>query len=61
LIIGKVAGLSIIHSTAVVIIGGVITSTLYSLVAVPTIYSLFGKGREPDLELGLGSPQTGVE
>ena len=60
-VMGKVAGLSVIHSTAVVIIGGVITSTLYSLIAVPTIYSLFGKGHEPDLELGLGSPQTGVE
>jgi Cu/Ag efflux pump CusA len=60
-IMGKVAGLSIIHSTSVVIIGGVITSTLYSLIALPSIYLMFGKGREPELELGMELPQTGVE
>jgi len=60
-IVGKVAGLSIIHSTAVVIIGGIITSTLYSLIALPSIYFMFGKGREPELELGIELHQTGSE
>ncbi len=52
LLTGNIAGLEIVHSIAVVVIGGIITSTLYSLLAVPVIYFLFGSGREPELELG---------
>ena len=59
-IMGQAAGLSVIHSTAVVIIGGVITSALYTLFVIPNIYLMFGKSREPALELGLGSTDIGI-
>jgi Cu/Ag efflux pump CusA len=48
---GKIAGLEIIHSAAVVAIGGLLTSALYVLISVPVIYQLFGGEHEADLEL----------
>lgn len=48
---GNIAGLEIAQPLAVVVIGGLITSTLYSLVGVPAMYLLFGAKREPDLDL----------
>jgi len=53
---GKVAGLEMVYSIAVVVLGGIITSTLYVLVSVPVIYLLFGADHEPDLELGANVP-----
>jgi len=35
---------------AVVILGGLVTTTLLSLVGVPAMYLLFGAVREPELE-----------
>ncbi|MGE0226041.1 MAG: efflux RND transporter permease subunit [Acetobacteraceae bacterium] len=35
---GDVAGLEILHPTAVVMLGGLVTSTLYSLVGIPAMY-----------------------
>jgi CzcA family heavy metal efflux pump len=50
---GAKAGLEIIQPTAVVILGGLVTSTLITLFVVPALYLGFGSSREP--ELGLGS------
>jgi Cu/Ag efflux pump CusA len=48
---GNVAGLEIVHPMAIVVLGGLVTSTLYTLAGVPAIYLLFGAAREPDLGL----------
>jgi Cu/Ag efflux pump CusA len=40
---GSVAGLEIFQPMAIVVIGGLITTTLYSLMGVPAIYAMFGK------------------
>ena len=53
LVVGNIAGLEILHSTAVVIIGGLITTTIYTLIVIPAIYVMFGSSREPELDLGL--------
>jgi hypothetical protein len=43
---------------AVVILGGLVTSTLFSLFVVPTLYLQFGANPEADLEL---QPFTGAD
>jgi CzcA family heavy metal efflux pump len=48
---GNLAGLEIMHPMAVVILGGLITSTLLSLFGVPALYLLFGAKREAELGL----------
>ena len=48
---GNIAGLEIAQPMAVVVLGGVITATIFSLAAVPAMYLLFGAKREEDLEL----------
>ena len=47
---GNIAGLEIMHPMAAVILGGLVTTTLLSLVGVPAMYVLFGAVREPELE-----------
>lgn len=44
LLLGNVAGLEILHPMAVVVLGGLVTSTLLSLLVVPALYLLFGSG-----------------
>jgi len=46
---GNIAGLEILHSAAIVILGGLVTSTLYSLLGVPAMYLMFGASPEPEL------------
>jgi len=46
---GNIAGLEIVHSAALVILGGLITSTLYTLLGVPAMYLMFGSSPEPEL------------
>ena len=48
---GNKAGLEILNPMAIVVLGGVITTTLFTLVGVPTFYLLFGGASEPDLDL----------
>jgi CzcA family heavy metal efflux pump len=48
---GGIAGLEILQPMATVVLGSLVTSTLYTLVGLPAIYLLFGAKREPDLEL----------
>jgi Cu/Ag efflux pump CusA len=50
-LLGSIAGLEIVRPMAVVILGGLVTSTLLSLFGVPAMYILFGARREPDLGL----------
>ena len=49
-LLGSIAGLEILRPMAVVILGGLVTTTLFSLVGVPAIYVLFGAAREAELE-----------
>jgi Cu/Ag efflux pump CusA len=65
-ILGKVAGYEMQHPLAVVILGGIVTSTLLNLFVLPALYLRFGAGTEPESStLGLGSgdrdmPQTQI-
>jgi CzcA family heavy metal efflux pump len=52
-VLGNVAGLEIVHPMAIVVLGGLVTATLYTLAGVPAIYSLFGTKREPELDLAV--------
>jgi len=46
-IAGSIPGHEIEHPMAVVIIGGLVTSTLLNLFIVPSLYLRFGKPMEP--------------
>jgi Cu/Ag efflux pump CusA len=46
---GSSAGLEVVHPMALVIIGGLVTSTLLSLFAVPALYLRFGGAPRPAL------------
>jgi len=58
LFLGDVPGLEIIRPMAIVILGGLVTSTLFSLFVVPTLYLRYGASREPDLGL---APATAAD
>jgi CzcA family heavy metal efflux pump len=47
LLLGSRAGLEIVHPMALVMLGGLITSTLLSLFVVPALYLRFGGGPRP--------------
>jgi len=51
LILGDIPGLEIIRPMAIVTLGGMVTSTLFSLFVMPTLYLAFGASREADIEL----------
>jgi Cu/Ag efflux pump CusA len=57
-LLGNIAGLEIVHPIAMVILGGLVTATLFNLYLVPALYLRFGARREPELEL---APPTGGE
>jgi Cu/Ag efflux pump CusA len=48
---GDVAGLELMQPMAVVVLGGLVTTTLVALVGVPALYLLCGVAREPELDL----------
>jgi Cu/Ag efflux pump CusA len=48
---GDAAGLEIVRPMVIVILGGLVVSTLVNLFVVPALYLRFGAQREPDLEL----------
>ncbi|MCZ6664956.1 MAG: efflux RND transporter permease subunit, partial [Gammaproteobacteria bacterium] len=52
-VFGQVPGLEIVQPTAIVIIGGVVASTLVTLLVIPALYLVIGSGadRQPDLGL----------
>ncbi len=49
-VFGSVAGLEILHPLAVVVLGGLVTSTLLSLFVLPALYLHFGAGSDRDAE-----------
>jgi Cu/Ag efflux pump CusA len=49
-IAGAIPGHEIEHPMAIVILGGLVTSTLLNLLVVPTLYLRFGKSRRPALQ-----------
>ncbi len=59
-LLSNIAGLEIVHPMAVVILGGLVTSTLLSLFGVPAMYLLFGAARERDLDLELAEVPAAV-
>ena len=56
-VFGEVAGLEVANPAAVVILGGVLASTLLSLFVVPALYLRFAAVQVPDA-LGLGAAET---
>ena len=46
-VFGQIPGLEILQPTAIVIIGGLIASTLVTLFVLPALYVAFGAGRTP--------------
>jgi CzcA family heavy metal efflux pump len=54
--LGGSPGLEIVQPTALVIIGGVVASTLVTLFVVPALYLVIGSGAERQSDLGLARP-----
>ena len=50
---GRIPGLEILQPTAIVMIGGLVASTLVTLFVMPALYMVFGAGVERQLDLGL--------
>jgi CzcA family heavy metal efflux pump len=55
-IAGSIPGNEIEHPMAIVILGGLVTSTLLNLLVVPTLYLRFGKSRKDLAALNTGGP-----
>jgi Cu/Ag efflux pump CusA len=47
---GDIPGQEIEYPMAIVILGGLVTSTLLNLLVVPTLYLRFGKPRQPAVQ-----------
>jgi hypothetical protein len=50
LFLGDLPGLEIIRPMVIVTLGGLVTSTLFTLFGVPALFLLFGPGRGSDLD-----------
>ncbi|ADB32573.1 acriflavin resistance protein [Kribbella flavida DSM 17836] len=48
-VVGNVPGFEIVHAMAVVMLGGLVTTTVVALFVVPVLYLRFGGASEPDL------------
>lgn len=48
---GDIPGLEIVHPMAVVVLGGFVTSTVFTLFGIPALYLVCGAGAEPDIDL----------
>ena len=57
---GNIAGLEIVHPMAVVVLGGLVTTTVLTLVGVPAMYLLFGAAPARDIDLVVEVPATAV-
>ncbi len=55
-VLGQVPGLEIVQPMAVVIIGGVIAATLFTLFVIPALYLVIGAGAQRQFDLGLTHP-----
>ena len=58
---GNIAGLEIVYPMSAVILGGLVSATLYTLAGLPAIYRLFGASREPELEGLTRAPKPAEE
>jgi CzcA family heavy metal efflux pump len=52
-VFGRIAGLEIVQPTAIVIIAGLVASTLFTLFVIPALYLVIGSGAERQHDLGL--------
>ena len=52
-VFGQIPGLEIVRPTAIVILGGLVASTLFTLFAMPALYLLVGSGAKLQTDLGL--------
>ena len=52
-VFGQIPGLEIVQPTAIVILGGLVASTLFTLFVMPALYLLIGSGGVPQTDLGL--------
>ena len=52
-LLGQIPGLEIVQPTAVLMIGGVITATLFTLYVIPALYLAIGAGAQRQFDLGL--------
>ena len=50
---GQIPGLEIVRPTAIVILGGLVASTLYTLFVIPALYLVLGGGAESQVDYGL--------
>lgn len=57
LFLGNIAGLELAYPMAIVILGGLITSTLLNLVVIPALYLRFGANLEADISTELFESQ----
>jgi CzcA family heavy metal efflux pump len=55
-ITGRIAGLEIVQPMAVVVLGGLVSTTLLTLFIVPALYQRFGARAEPDLSSLFAEP-----
>ena len=51
LLAGDIAGLEIVRPMAIVVLGGLVTTTLLNLFILPALYLRFGANREPEFDL----------
>jgi Cu/Ag efflux pump CusA len=51
--LGNLAGFEVVRPMAIIIVGGLVVSTLLNLFALPALYMRYGASREVDLELHL--------
>jgi Cu/Ag efflux pump CusA len=51
LLLGDVPGLETIRPMAIVVVGGLVTTTLFNLFVLPSLYLRYGASRERDLEI----------
>jgi len=59
IVVGSIPGHEVEHPMAIVILGGLITSTLLNLFVVPSLYLRFGASRPSELETAAGAePQA---
>jgi CzcA family heavy metal efflux pump len=56
LVVGSVPGLEVIRPVAVVVLGGLLTSTFFTLFVLPTLYLRFATTPEPDIADPYASP-----
>jgi Cu/Ag efflux pump CusA len=53
IVFGPVAGLEIVQPMAIVVVGGLVASTLFTLLVLPALYLALGPGDRSDTEIGL--------